>query len=134
MKIEFSMKGRRGKNVIVSLKAEAFNHLIKRGKVNIKWSRFNLREFLRPLQCFNCYKYGHLAKYCKQKRKCRNCYSETHDTEHCEEDTHCENCKLQNERYNTSRDTHHSMRDRNCFVFENELIKLRSRIDYGRSN
>lgn len=49
LKVEFSMKGKRGRNVIVSLKAEAFNQLIKKGKVNIKWSRFNIREFINLL-------------------------------------------------------------------------------------
>lgn len=49
LKIEFSMKGRTGRNVIISMKPEAFSHLIKKGKVNIKWSRFNIREFLRPI-------------------------------------------------------------------------------------
>lgn len=35
-KIEFTMKSKRGKHVIVSLEPEPFNQIIKRGKINIK--------------------------------------------------------------------------------------------------
>lgn len=134
IKIEFSMKGKRGRNIIISLNPEPFKQLIKRGKINLKWSRYNVREFIKPIQCFNCYRYGHLAKYCKNKSKCRNCCSEEHQTDDCQEDTHCLNCHQYNSRFNTKHDTHHNVRDRSCLIFENELIKLHSRIDYGSTD
>lgn len=50
-KIEFKLKGRKGTNVIIS----AFSNLLKRGKINITWERYNVRGFLKPMQCNNCY-------------------------------------------------------------------------------
>lgn len=134
LKIEFNMKGKKGENVVVSMKPEAFNQLISKGKVNIKWGRYNLREFLKPMQCFNCYRYGHLAKFCKQKKKCQNSCSDSHETKTCQEDSRWDNCKFHNERFNTIYDTHNNIRDKNCFVYESKIGKLRSRIDYGSSN
>lgn len=130
LKIEFFMKGKIGKNVILSLKPEAFNYLIKKGRVNIRCNRYNLREFLRPI----CFKFGHLAKHCKSKKKCRNCQSETHEVKQCEHDTTCENCKIHNQRFNTNYNIHHSIRNKKCFLFENEILRLQNRIDYGSSN
>lgn len=111
------------------MKSQAFNQLIKKDNVNIKWSRYNIREFLKPMQCFNCYKYGHLAKYCKQKRKCQNSSSEGHETENCQEDTHCENFKLHNDRL-TLHMIHTTALKIEIVVF----LKMRSRIDYGSTN
>lgn len=39
-KIEFNMKSKRGKHVILSLEPESFKEIIKRGKINIKWGRY----------------------------------------------------------------------------------------------
>lgn len=94
------------------MEPEPFSQIMKKGKVNIKWGRFNIRKYLKPLQCYNCYKYGHLAKYCRLKKKCRNCGSEEHETGNCTQDTHCINCQQHNLRFNTSFDNHHSVRDR----------------------
>lgn len=90
-KIEFKLKGRKGTNVIISLKPSVFNNLLKRRKINITWERYNIREFLKPMQCYNCYMYGHLARNCRQKKRCKNCCSENHDSETCHEDIKCVN-------------------------------------------
>lgn len=70
IKVEFSMKTNKGggSNVIFSMKPEAFKLLVKRDRVNINWERFNILEFIKPLQCYNCSQYGHMAKYCKSKK------------------------------------------------------------------
>lgn len=86
------------------------------------------------MQCYNCYRFGHLAKYCKLKKKCRNCNSENHETDACQDDTQCINCKNYNERFNTNYDIHHSVRDQNCSIYESEILELRAGIDYGVNN
>lgn len=133
-KLEFIMKSSRGKNAIIALESESFNQIIKKGKINIKWGRFNIREYIRPLQCYNCYKYGHLAKFCRAKKKCRNCCSDEHETDKCVSEMSCFKCYQYNVKFNTKHDCHHSVRDRNCLIYENEILKLRARIDYGSSN
>lgn len=130
-KIEFIMKSTRGKNAIISLEPESFNQIIKKGNVNIKWGRYNIREYIKQLQCYNCYKYGHLAKFCRAKKKCRNCGSEEHEIEKCMSELICFNCNQHNVKFNTKHDIHHSARDRNCFTYEKEVLKLRSRINCG---
>lgn len=36
--------------------------------------RFSVREFVpKPMRCFNCQEFGHIAKVCKGKRRCARC-------------------------------------------------------------
>lgn len=62
MKILFKIKVNRSTNIIISCPHTAFNKLLKKGRFSINWERHNVREFIRPLQSFKCFKFGHLAK------------------------------------------------------------------------
>lgn len=71
--IDFRMKARNGINAIFSLLPDLFHKIIKYDKV--KWTRNNVKEFLKPLRCFKCWSFGYLAKYYQIKLNCINCYS-----------------------------------------------------------
>ena len=51
------------------------------------------RTGFRMLQCFNCQKYGHIAKICTADSKCGHCAGE-HNTRNCtgKKDVKCSNC------------------------------------------
>jgi hypothetical protein len=36
---------------------------------------------LRIRQCFKCYKYGHIAKYCRKTARCEHCAAAAHEQE-----------------------------------------------------
>ena len=50
---------------------------------------------LNVTQCFKCFKFGHLAKYCKSKQKCGNCGTEEHDAANCTNKAKCMGCEGQ---------------------------------------
>ncbi|KAK7880345.1 hypothetical protein WMY93_033019 [Mugilogobius chulae] len=55
---------------------------------------YSVREYVpRPLRCFKCQRFGHLAQYCKGKRRCARC-GDDHDYEECEKakPPRCCNC------------------------------------------
>lgn len=47
----------------------------------------------KPIQCFNCYKFGHGTKFCKSSSRCGNCAGAKHnDNTKCEVTSKCANC------------------------------------------
>ena len=55
--------------------------------------RVRVRPFNpKPLQCYNCYKFGHPSNVCRNSRICRNCSSPEHGP--CSETIKCVNCNL----------------------------------------
>ena len=46
----------------------------------------------KPLQCFKCYKFGHLSIACKAEQICVNCSGPEHGV--CSSNAKCVNCKL----------------------------------------
>ncbi|KAI5738845.1 hypothetical protein M8J77_011857 [Diaphorina citri] len=55
--------------------------------VYLWYSKLTCEPYVQnPIQCFSCYRYGHVTKYCKNKKLCRKCF---HEIEENEEDHVC---------------------------------------------
>lgn len=79
--------------------------------------------YASPMQCFNCYGYGHTAKRCSRDKACRNC-SSVHEVEDavCTAHAFCLHCK-----------SNHSPLDRNCPRRAVEVEIIRTKTDLGLS-
>jgi hypothetical protein len=64
--------------------------------ISINQWNFNIKPYIPPVkQCFNCLKYGHLAKFCRNSTKCSIC-TLNHSFKECITDPKnacCANCK-----------------------------------------
>ena len=65
----------------------------------------------RPLQCFNCFGYGHASRVCTRGKICQSCSEPEHGD--CTKPKVCVNCKA----------AHHA-RDKNCTAFKKEQEAL----------
>lgn len=88
------------------------------------------------MKCNNCQQFGHIAKYCKNKKTCCECSKEYHLTsekELCTNETNCVNC-MQNKMENTK----HSSKDKKCPIFikqkELQAIKTINKVDNKTAN
>ena len=73
----------------------------------------------QPQQCFNCQRYGHVAKYCRRTNKtCVKCGIEGHTKEQCENAISCFHCGLS-----------HYANDRCCnkYKIEKEILATQHR-------
>lgn len=62
--------------------------------VYLWYSRLPCEPFIQnPIQCFSCFRYGHITKYCKSKKLCNKCFHEDDDEHECNlVELKCLNC------------------------------------------
>lgn len=84
----------------VKLSIDKANILIEKRKIRCGWQLCRVEEVNRPTICYNCYKYGHVAKVCKQEprvKACLRCDSTDHDVKECKGEPKCINCTQKND-------------------------------------
>ena len=93
-------------------------------KIKILGQNRELRPFVpKPLQCTNCYKYGHTSRKCRSQHVCGFCGSSNHPTKwHCCETPRCVNCGM-----------NHHAKSKECpfYTYNTELKLLVSRTGMG---
>lgn len=153
-----SLRGMTEEDIIEELKTQKVTHIkkiLKKDEGNLKetglyivtFSSQNLPEQLHlgyeqvkvriyiplPLRCFNCFRFGHLTKFCNSKKLCYNCSNPSHtnqdNNEDCTNNKNCINCQKRNIILNLQ----HSPLDKNCptFIKEKEIqtIKTLRKVD-----
>lgn len=102
-------------NIVAKCTIESQKRLLERGKVIFGLAECNIYEHIKLIQCYQCQKYGHFARECRQLPHCRLCAG-THNSKDCDDESgirHCANCLSANkkgERFNTR----HRASDENC--------------------
>lgn len=105
---------------------------LKGQKVSISWSTATISEFIRPVQCYKCFRFGHFAFNCRLETRCGRCSSKKHRQDNCDKkSTNCHLCKNLNTTKGTNLSTNHSPRDLNCGARKQEVAILKKRINYG---
>lgn len=89
-------------------------------ELSIGYEKIKIRPHIPlPLKCKTCLRFGHLAKFCNNKRICFNCSNEYHvnddNNETCSNSQSCINCKE-----NNKIDNNHSPNDKSCPIFLKE--------------
>lgn len=94
-----------------------------------------MRPFIgNVLQCFRCYRYGHLAKYCKRQRICIVCGEEWHGI--CNKAEACVNCG-KNHRANNRKCDYYTVNKeiKKVMAFDNcDFAQAKEKVSKLRSN
>lgn len=126
-------EGKRGQNVVVSLDPGSFRRLARVRRLNVFWDvlPFSIRR--SPLQCYNCWKYSHMAKNCCSTTSCGNYGNKDHIRNGCTGSFACPNCTRVNSLNPPSKalPTGHAAVSRECYVFCKELALTEKR-NYGQ--
>lgn len=107
------------------------NVIIKTRNIYTEWSRHNVADFISIIQCYNCFKFGHIASKCNSERVCPEC-SDKH-VGICEKAVKCcKNCKIFNSHVDQNNQTNanHSALDKNCQKYKKIRAQVISRINY----
>nr|XP_042913695.1 uncharacterized protein LOC122273753 [Parasteatoda tepidariorum] len=131
MEVCFPLRAREGNHLVITTDPDTFHKIIYLGKLNLGWKRVGIKEFVKVTQCFNCFKYGHIAKLCNNKAICANCSREGHKSENCKIKPSCTNCVAANETHRFNLTTDHSATSSFCETYQWEREKITKRINYG---
>lgn len=114
-------------NIIFEVDSSSYNLLINKEIINIGWSRCRVFNDYGIVRCYNCNKYGHLQKDCKNKIMCAKC-SGDHDTKQCMDESDnckCVNCIDSNDKFKMNLDINHPAWDyANCETYK-RIEKIR---------
>ncbi|GIX87692.1 hypothetical protein CDAR_616951 [Caerostris darwini] len=102
-------------------------------KINLGWERVPVREYIRPLQCYKCGKFGHQAKNCSEdKEVCTKCGGHDHRWNNCKMQPKCINCHHNNVKNKSTLDTSHSCTEKSCPSYLREIKFITNKTDYGQ--
>ncbi|XP_053958956.1 uncharacterized protein LOC128863701 [Anastrepha ludens] len=97
-------------------------------KIHIGYIKTTVRPYIPPpMRCKNCFKFNHVAKFCKSPKSCHNCASNYHvndeNQEKCNNPTKCGNCDA-----NGLTCTNHTTLDKKCpiFIREKEIQTIKT--------
>lgn len=84
----------------------AVSQLLKNRRIRPGWSSCRIERKVSPLRCFNCCKYGHTAKECKnasRKNICWKCGELDHKAVECINEERCHECEVSGHRADSSK-------------------------------
>ncbi|GIX97336.1 uncharacterized protein CDAR_427381 [Caerostris darwini] len=93
MQVRFRLKGRGSKEHWVIEVDPIIKELGDQRRILAGFSTYRFKDYLEPIQCFKCYKYGHLQAKCIESEQCCSTCPEKHSYKTCKQDTEsCRNC------------------------------------------
>lgn len=83
-------------SAVVTLPTEAAKKVTKVGKLRIGWAICRVRELLKPMKCYKCWQYGHIARNCNssvdRSKSCIKCGKDGHKADKCTAEPCCILC------------------------------------------
>ena len=115
-------------NWIMEVTSTVRNKLRTTEKLYILTRRCKILDYVALSRCFNCQRYGHIAKYCKNaKPTCAHCAEEGHTIKECRKTTKAQKCAA----CRAVGRPHDHKADKNCPTYLLALEAYKGTVDYG---
>lgn len=112
-------------SIVFEVDSNTYNSFISRERMNLGWNRCRVFNEYGIVRCYNCNKYGHIQKECKDKKTCAKCTGD-HDVKECKEKIlKCINCVESNKKYGMNLCAGHAVWDSTKCETYKRLEKMR---------
>lgn len=117
--------------VVAEVDGNCYNMCMQNKRINIKWDRCRVYDYINIRRCFNCSGYNHLANYCKNRMACSKC-AEEHTLKECNnQEEKCRNCIMANDRVNLGLDICHPSWSQDCETYKRKVNAKMKLLDYN---
>lgn len=115
---------------IVEVHPAARNYFSQVGRIFTSWRSHTIRDFVLVSRCYQCQRFGHIAKFCTSQKQCGFCASTEHESKDCtsreKPECHkCANCL----RSGAREVNHHTAQDK-CPIYQHRLQEKIDSTDY----
>lgn len=118
--------------LILEIDPSTYRSVMKEGILWIAWNRCLVKDHISLSRCFNCCKYGHISKNCRNSANviCPKC-GNNHDKNVCQAEFYkCVNCVSLKTKLNLDIRVDHPVWDKDCYSFKKAIEQQRGKIDY----
>lgn len=133
IRVVFKYETKKGKtNVVLELDPSTYSQVNARKSIGIGWRMCRYVDYINIVQCFKCWKFGHMAKECKsEKVVCGKCTGE-HKANECQSNKEeCVNCKHAATKFNiTGVECNHPSYSKKCQSYRRIFLEFQKRFNY----
>lgn len=125
-------KRRKSNVAIVQTDENVYNQIAKKEVLFIGWRKCRYFEHVNVVQCYKCWRFGHMARECRSSQViCPKC-SGNHRLEDCDREVEiCVNCKHAKEVLKIPNiDYNHTAFNRKCDAYKRIFEQLQRRVNY----
>lgn len=138
MKILRKYENRKGGMcVIIEVDPVTYSIICRKEALYVGWRSCRYYEHLNVVQCFGCWRFGHMARDCRNGESvCPKCASKDHKSEDCQSaERVCVNCRYASETLRVPNiDLNHAAFDRNCMAYKKVCERQQQKIRYPDVN
>lgn len=130
---ETKKEGRKPRtNIIMEVDPQTYAQLRLRGTISIGWKSCYFVDHVNIVQCYKCWKFGHMRKDCKKEKEvCPHC-TEEHKGSECEASIKvCINCKYAAENFGLENiKFDHSAYSKECDSYKRIYMQVQKKYDF----
>ncbi|GIY57448.1 hypothetical protein CEXT_761681 [Caerostris extrusa] len=126
IQVRFRMKGRGSReHWIIEVDTIIRKKLGDKRRILAGFSTHRLKDYIEPVQCFKCYRYGHTPGQCIEPEQCCSKCPAKHSYKTCKQDSaSCRNCLESNSKNGTKFDGKHCAVSKDCPVYQKEKLRV----------
>ncbi|GIY85529.1 uncharacterized protein CDAR_540211 [Caerostris darwini] len=96
------------------------------------FSTYRFKDYVEPIQCFKCYRYGHTQGQCIEPEQCCSKCPAKHFYKTCKQDSaRCRNCLESNSKLGTKYDGKHCAVANYCPAYQKDKLRVLKSTQYG---